>query len=170
VQIHHRKRAITQIHDRPTQRLIQRRIAMSKAIQPQLTRFRARQRLMHGVAQSDEYVFGGVVVVDVQVALAAQPEGPAGVFGEGVQHVVEEADAGINVDVLGGGFLEGVFVCARGPGDGGDGVELAAVDAEFDLDFGFFGIAVDCGGARSEGEGVCGCHGGWMRCGFSFVA
>jgi hypothetical protein len=41
-----------------------------------------------------------VVVVNVQVSTSAQAHAPAGVLGEGVQHVVEEADAGVYGDGL----------------------------------------------------------------------
>lgn len=137
---------------------------MSKPIKPQTRRLRARERLLQRASQRDEDVLGSVVVVDVEVALAAQVEGPAGVLGQRVQHVVEEADAGVDVDVLGFGFLEGVLVGALGPGDRGDVGELAAVDAELDLHLGLFGVAVDGCGAGGVLEGVCGGHGGWLGC------
>jgi hypothetical protein len=48
-----------------------------------------------------KHVFGCIVVVDVQITVGADCEGPAGVFGEGVEHVVEEADAGVEGYLLG---------------------------------------------------------------------
>lgn len=44
----------------------------------------------------------------MQVARAAQAQGPAGVLGKGVDHVVEEADARGDGDGLRGGELGGV--------------------------------------------------------------
>ena len=48
-------------------------------------------------AEHDADILGGVVEVDVQVALGADREVEQAVAGEGGQHVVEEADAGGNV-------------------------------------------------------------------------
>ena len=53
------------------------------------------------LAQGDERVLGSVMVVNVQVAFGAHPQTPARVFGHCVDHVVEEADASVDVDDLG---------------------------------------------------------------------
>ena len=113
-------------------------------------------RAVSYLAESDEGVFGGVVVVDVQVTAGAKAHAPAAVLGQGVQHVVEEADAGVYADGLRLGRLRSVL-------EGGviDAVELgdvAAVEVEGELDFGFVGVAVEDGGADARGGG----HGG--RC------
>jgi hypothetical protein len=50
------------------------------------------------LAERNEGVLGSVVVVNVQVAAGAQAHAPAAVLGQGVQHVVEEADAGVDAD------------------------------------------------------------------------
>jgi hypothetical protein len=97
------------------------------------------------LAERNEGVLGSVVVVNVQVAAGAQAHAPAAVLGQGVQHVVEEADAGVDADGLRLGLLGGVF-------EGGaiDAVELgqgAAVEVERELDLGLVGVAVEDGGA-----------------------
>ena len=50
----------------------------------------------------------GVGRSTVQVALRVQHQAPAGVLGQRVQHVVEEANAGVDVYGLGVGGLQGV--------------------------------------------------------------
>jgi hypothetical protein len=52
--------------------------------------------LTHG----DEDVLGGVVVVDVKIAAASQLQTPARVLCKSVDHVVQEANASVNVDGL----------------------------------------------------------------------
>jgi len=51
-----------------------------------------------------------VVVVNVQVALAPYAQTPAGVLSHGVDHVVEEADAGVDGDLLGCRLLGSVVL------------------------------------------------------------
>jgi hypothetical protein len=99
-------------------------------------------------------ILGSVVVVNVQVAAGAQAHAPAAVLGQGVQHVVEEADARVDADGLRLGLLGGVF-------EGGaiDAVELgqgAAVEVERELDLGLVGVAVEDGRA----DALFGRHGG----------
>jgi hypothetical protein len=113
------------------------------------------------LAERNEGVLGGVVVVNVQVAAGAQAHAPAAVLGQGVQHVVEEADAGVDADGLRLGLLGGVF-------EGGaiDAVELgqgAAVEVERELDLGLVGVAVEDGGADALFGGHDGrIGGGWF--------
>jgi hypothetical protein len=103
-------------------------------------------------------VLGGVVVVNVQVAAGAQAHAPAAVLGQGVQHVVEEADARVYADGLRLGLLGGVF-------EGGaiGAVELgqgAAVEVERELDLGLVGVAVeDC-----RADALFGRHDGRVWC------
>jgi len=102
-------------------------------------------RAVSYLAESDEGVFGGVVVVDVQVTAGAKAHAPAAVLGQGVQHVVEEANAGVYADGLRLGLLRGVL-----EGRVIDAVELgnrAAIEVEGELDLGLVGVAVDDGGA-----------------------
>ena len=69
-----------------------------------------------------------MVVVDEEVAVRTHGEGPAGVFRERVQHVVEKADAGVEGDLLGGRYLRGVTALGQGDleagGVGGVGGEV----------------------------------------------
>ena len=85
----------------------------------------------------------------MQVSAGAQAHAPAAVLGQGVQHVVEEANAGVYADGLRLGRLRGVL-------EGGviDAVELGnvtAVEVEGELDLGLVGVAVEDGGADARG-------------------
>lgn len=103
------------------------------------------------------------MVVNVEVAVGADREGPARVFGEGVKHVVDEAETSIDGDLLGGGDLCGVVEFREGDWEGGggrvlgevgggfEGEEGPAVEREGDLDFGFIGHAGE--GLEASGEG-----------------
>ena len=102
------------------------------------------------------------MVVDCEVTLTADDERPAGVLGPGVQHVVEEADAGPYPDVLGALELGGVVGGALGGyaivvlEDCAGGCEVgkgAAVEGEGDLDVGFVCFALLGGGAGLGGRG-----------------
>jgi hypothetical protein len=55
------------------------------------------KRLGKRLAERDAGILDGVVVVDVEVALRADGQVDQAVAGELVQHVVEEADAGLAV-------------------------------------------------------------------------
>ena len=52
------------------------------------------ERLLHRLAERDADVLGGVVVVDVQVALGLDRDVDARMPRQQIEHVVEEADAG----------------------------------------------------------------------------
>ena len=52
------------------------------------------ERLIDRRAEGQGAILGGVMIVDMEVALAAQGEVEAGVLGQGGQQVVEETDAG----------------------------------------------------------------------------
>lgn len=73
-----------------------------------------------------------------------------------MQHVVEEANAGIYADGLRLGRLRGVL--ERRVIDAVELGDIAAVEVESELDLGFVGVAVEDGGADARGGG----HGG--RC------
>ena len=77
------------------------------------------ERLLHRLAERDADVLGGVVVVDVQVALGLDRDVDARVPRQQIEHVVEEADAGRDV---------------------GDAL---AVEIDRDLDVGLLGGALD---------------------------
>lgn len=91
-------RTIAQVDDGAGQRLVEGAVGGAEPSEA----FGAGERGLECSAQSEESVFGGVVVVDVEVADAAEGEGPSCVLGEGVDHVVEEADAGVDGYGLGG--------------------------------------------------------------------
>jgi hypothetical protein len=161
-QINHTIRPVRQINHSPRQRLVQRRIRVPKAREPR----RPVQRRLERRANGQKGVFGRVVVVNVEVAFASDAQAPAGVFGEGVDHVVEEADACVDGDFLACRGLRGMvfvdffafavevlLVEARPEVGFGVGVEGAAVEVERDLDFGLVGVAVERGGAWHCGGG-----------------
>ncbi len=52
------------------------------------------ERLGHRLAEHDAGILGGVVEIDVQVALGLERDVDQGVARQLLQHVVEEADAG----------------------------------------------------------------------------
>lgn len=95
----------------------------------------------------------------MQVALAGQGQTPAGVLGQGVQHVVEEADSRVDADCLRLARLGGVAVLARHlQARVGVGGECAAVEVEGDLDLGLVGVA------RKGGPPGCGFGGAHFEC------
>ena len=87
------------------QRLVHRHQRLAEAADAALVAERLRQRL----AEHDADILGGVVEVDMQVALGLHVEVEQPVAGEGGQHVVEEADAGGDL---------GRARCRRGPASG----------------------------------------------------
>ena len=84
------------------------------------------ERLLHRLAERDADVLGGVVVVDMQVALGLDGQVDARMARQQIEHVVEEADAGRNRRCAG------------------------AVEIDRDLDVGFLGGALDAGLAHAE--------------------
>lgn len=115
-----------------------------------------------------------MVVVNVQVALAPYAQTPASVLGHGVNHVVEEADACVDRDLLRRRFLGSMVLV-----DlltlaieillvvGGPEVamlvrwEVAAIEVYRDLDLRLVRVAVEAAGSRHCGSIVRGmCFGG----------
>ncbi len=84
------------------------------------------ERLLHRLAERDADVLGGVVVVDMQVALGLDRDVDARVPRQQIEHVVEEADAGRNVAAAG------------------------AVEVDRDLDVGLLGLALHRGLAHGK--------------------
>ena len=84
------------------------------------------ERLLHRLAERDADVLGGVVVVDMQVALGLDREVDARMARQQVEHVVEEADAGR------------------------DRRRAGAVEIDLDLDVGLLGLALDRALAHGE--------------------
>lgn len=150
----HKKRPAADIHHGATERLVEGRIAVPE---PGETGARAEGGFETG-AESEEGVFGGMVIVDGEIAVAADEEGPAGVFGPGVEHMVQKADARPDPDVLAALELAGVVgVALRGDSglagfeDGGLGREMrerSTVEGERDLDVCLVGFTLLCGNPR----------------------
>jgi hypothetical protein len=84
------------------------------------------ERLAQRLADGQRAILDRVVLVDVQVAAAAQLQRKAAVPGELLEHVIEEADAG------------------------GDAAGGAAVEFELQLDVGFARLAVQLRAAREQ--------------------
>ncbi len=79
--------------------------------------------LVHGLAEGDPDIFGGVVIIDVQVTRRGDGEVDECVFRQQVEHVVEEADPR------------------------GSLPRTASVEVEGELDVGFAGLPIDLCGA-----------------------
>ena len=86
-----------QVHDRPRQRLVQRRIGRAEA------RDAAPfpERLIERLAEHEAAVLDRMVIVDLEVAPAFEDQVEAGVPGERAEHVIEEADAGCDLGLAG---------------------------------------------------------------------
>ena len=84
------------------------------------------ERLLHGLAERDADILGGVVVVDMQIAIRLDRDVDAGMPGQQIEHMVEEADAGRNVGHAG------------------------AVEVYRNLDIGLLGLALDGGAAHEK--------------------
>lgn len=129
--------------------------------------------LGEGVAQSDAAVLGGVVVVDcelfvstrramngvmdlgprtMEITLAVQSQTPAGVLGQGVEHVIEEANAGVDGNLLRLAGLGSVALLVAEQAGVGVGREIAAIEVERKLDLGLVGVAGK-GGPAGVGRG-----------------
>lgn len=124
------------------------------------------ERGFEGLANGYEDVFRGVMIVDygwffgqgwvsfekwsfsqltVQIAITSQPQTPAAMFSQLMDHMVQKSDPRIDINVLCIGFLYGMislwftsffwnlFECA----------ENTAVQAKNYMDFGFLRIAFD---------------------------
>ena len=83
------------------------------------------ERLFYGLSERDADVFGGVMMVDMEVADRLDRDVDARMAGEQIEHVVEKADPG------------------------GDIGHACAVEVHAHLDIGLLGLALD-GGAAHE--------------------
>ena len=79
------------VDDNPSQRLVQRGIGVTVASDPGPI----AEGLPEGLAEDDSHVFDGVVRVHRRVASTADVEVEPTMPSDGVQHVVEEGDAGL---------------------------------------------------------------------------
>src|SRR6185437_824447 len=84
------------------------------------------------LAECDPDVLGRVVVVDMEVADRLHREVDAGMPGEQIEHMVEEADPGRNIGYAG------------------------AIEVHRNLDVGFLGLAFDAG--RTHGKSLSRLH------------
>lgn len=86
------------------------------------------------------------VVRTVKIALARQRQTPAGVLGQGVEHVVEEADARVHADGLRLARLARVAL-ADGRHQSRIGIrrELPTIEVQGELDLGLVRVADECG-------------------------
>ena len=100
-QVNDAVRSVGDVDDGPGERLVEGRVAATKADE----RSAVPEGFIHGRTEGEEDVFGGVVLVDVKIARGADRKGPAGMLGEGVEHVVEKADAGVEEDCLRARYL-----------------------------------------------------------------
>lgn len=82
------------------------------------------ERLLDRLAKRDAGVFGGMVIINVQVANRLDREVDAGMAGEEIEHMVEKADAGRDIGHAG------------------------TIEVHGDLDVGFLGLALDRRGAH----------------------
>lgn len=85
--------------------------------------------LFESLAEQYRAIFGGMVIIDVEIALAAEVEIEASVFGERVKHVVKEAESRLDIG------------------------ESAAVEIEREGDLRFLGVALEVDLARCHGVG-----------------
>ena len=77
------------------------------------------ERLLDGLAERNADVFGGVVVVDMEIAVGLDRDVDARMPRQQVEHVVEEADTGRNLG------------------------HACAVEVDRNLDVGLLGLALD---------------------------
>ena len=113
--IEHQERAPRNVDRHPRERLVHGHVHIGVAGDA----FHVAERLLDRLPERDTDVLGGMVVVDVQVALGLDGEIDAGMARQKLEHVVEKADAGR------------------------DRASPAAVDVDHDLDIGFLGGAID---------------------------
>lgn len=122
---------------RREQNLIERRESCSET----LVSSDRTKRFFERSTEREPAVFGGVVVVNVQVALTLQTQAPPTVLCERVEHVVQESNPRVDsYRLLLGGLSGMAFGCRRG---GKKGLEGAAVERDGNLYFGLVGVAVD---------------------------
>ena len=117
-----RARPAGQVDHGARERLVERRVGRAEARDAAPL----AERLIERLAEREGAVLDGVVIVDLEVALACQGQVEAGVPGQRAEHVVEEADAGRDLGPAG------------------------AVEAQLDLDRGLQGLAADRRPARAH--------------------
>ena len=113
--LEHQERPPGNVDGDPRQRLVHRHMHVGVAGDA----LHVAERLLHRLAERDADILGGVVMVDMQVALGLHRDVDAGMARQQIEHVVEKADAGRNRRRAG------------------------AVEIDRDLDVGFLGGAFD---------------------------
>lgn len=88
----------------------------------------------------------------MQVALAPEPQTPARVLRKGVEHVVEESNASVNVNVLALGELGGMALSIS-VGRILRELQCTTVQVQAELNLGLVGVAVE--GRTSYSVGHC---------------
>lgn len=178
------KGTVRQIDDGAAEGLVERAVCESEASETG----GGAEGLGEGVAESNADVFGGVVVVDcegiksiassgwygtlrrekkkvlltVKITLASKSKRPASVLGEGVEHVIEETDAGVDANCLRLARLRGVaFSDSDVQALIRLGRECAAIKVEGDLNLGLVGVTRKGGPA---GRRLFGAHFVWVGC------
>ena len=112
--VEHQIRAAGDIQCAEAERLVHRHECLPKPRDARLV----AQTLGNRLPEHDAAVLDRVMAVDLQIALAADAQAKAAVYGKGVKHMVEKADAGIDLAV-------------------------AAVQIKRQRDIGFLGLACD---------------------------
>ena len=113
--VEHQERPAGNVDGDPGQRLVHRHVHVGVTGDT----LHVAERLPHRLAERDTDILGGVVVVDVQVALGLDRDVEARMPGQEVKHVIEETDTGR------------------------DRRTAAAVEIDGDLDVGFLGGTFD---------------------------
>lgn len=168
-------RAVRQVDDGARESLVEGRVGVPEAGDAD----RRAEGLFVGGAERDADVLGRVVVVDceveakvsiylgrsvpleygikrtVQIALAVDGQTPAGVLGQRVEHVVEEANARVEGNALRLAALRGVRIVGFEQAGVCVGRKCAAVNVEGELDLGLVGVAREGGPAGVDGGSHC---------------
>ena len=97
VKIDDGRRAPGKIKHHAGKGLIQWRVGMGKTLDATAI----AERLIEGLPKSKGAVFGGMMIIDLEITLAAQDQIEARMLGEADQHMVEKTDAGFDVSLAG---------------------------------------------------------------------
>ena len=115
VDLEHQHRPARNVERDARQRLVHRHVDAGIAVDAG----HVAERLLHGLAERDADVLGGVVMVDVQVADRLHRDVDAGMAGQQIEHMVEEADTGRSA------------------------AHTRPIEVDRDLDVGLLGLALD---------------------------
>ena len=96
-------RSSGEIDDRARQGLVEREVEATRAGDS----LAVAERLVDGAPERDPGVLDGVVLVDLQVALAVDPQVERGVLRQRLQHVIEKGDPGRDLRVSAAVQLDG---------------------------------------------------------------